>query len=105
MAAKASAMDSCDMAAPSRLAPAAAMACGLSGLVAGELTKLVFRECCMPCTMDVLRLWAYDPDGFRSSVVPKVRSGLELLLVPARAGVCERGVIVRDEAVRARPRV
>jgi hypothetical protein len=37
---------------------AAAMIWGLSGLVAGELTKLVFRECWMPCTMEVLRLWA-----------------------------------------------
>ena len=59
LAAKASAMDSCDMTAPSRVAPpAAAMTCGLSGLVAGELTKLVFLECWMPCTMEVLRLWA-----------------------------------------------
>jgi hypothetical protein len=92
------------MTAPSRVAPAAAMAWGLSGLVAGELTKLVFLECCMPCTMDVLRLWAYEPDGFRSSE-PKVRSGLELLLGTTTAGVCERGDRVRDEAVSARPRV
>jgi hypothetical protein len=35
-----------------------------------------------------------------------VRSGLELLLAAAKtAGVCERGDLVRDEAVRARPRV
>lgn len=51
-------MLSCDMAVPSRGAPAAAMTCGLSGLVAGEFTKLVFRECWMPCTMEVWRLWA-----------------------------------------------
>jgi hypothetical protein len=81
------------------------MAWGLSGLVAGEFTKLVFRECWMPCTMDVLRLWAYDPEGLRSRV-PTVRSGLELLLAANTAGVCERGdLVVRDEAVRARPRV
>ena len=59
----------------------------------------------MPCTMDVLRLWAYDPEGLRSRV-PTVRSGLELLLAANTAGVCERGdLVVRDEAVRARPRV
>jgi hypothetical protein len=105
LAAKASAIDSCDMAAPSRVAPAAAaMIWGLSGLVAGELTKLVFLECCMPWTMDVLRLWAYEPEGLRSSVV-RVRSGLELLLVALMAGVCEREAMVRDEAVSARPRV
>jgi hypothetical protein len=57
-AAKASTIDSCDMMAPSIVAPAAAMAWGLRGLVAGEFTKLVFRECWMPCTMEVLRLWA-----------------------------------------------
>jgi hypothetical protein len=83
------------------------MAWGLRGLVAGEFTKLVFLECWIPCTMDVLRLWAYDPDGLRSRV-PTVRSGLELLLAAAAktAGVCERGdLVVREEAVRARPRV
>jgi hypothetical protein len=102
--AKASAMDSCDMTAPLRVAPAAAMAWGLSGLVAGELTKLVLRECWMPCTMDVVRLWAYEPDGLRSSV-PGVRSGLEWLLGMTTAGVCERGDLLRDDEVRARPRV
>jgi hypothetical protein len=40
------------------------------------------------------------------SKVPTVRSGLELLLAAKTAGVCERGdLVVRDEAVRARPRV
>lgn len=34
-----------------------------------------------------------------------MRSGLELLLAAAMAGVCEREAMVRDEAVRARPRV
>jgi hypothetical protein len=81
------------------------MAWGLSGLVAGELTKLVFLECCTPCTMEVLRLWAYEPDGLRSRVVPRMRSGLELLLGMATWGVCERGDLVREEAVSARPRV
>ena len=56
MAEKASVMLSCDMADPSRgTVPLAARTCGLSGLVAGELTKLVLREWCTPCTMDVLR--------------------------------------------------
>jgi hypothetical protein len=36
---------------------------------------------------------------------PTVRSGLELLLAANRAGVCERGDLVREEAVSARPRV
>lgn len=34
-----------------------------------------------------------------------MRSGLELLLALTMAGVCERGDLVREEAVRARPRV
>jgi hypothetical protein len=81
------------------------MAWGLSGLVAGELTKLVFLECCTPCTMEVLRLWAYEPEGLRSRVLPRMRSGLELLLGMVTWGVCERGDLVREEAVSARPRV
>lgn len=53
-------MLSCDMMVPSSEAEpwAAAIIWGLSGLVAGELTKLVLRECWMPCTMEVWRLWA-----------------------------------------------
>lgn len=54
--------------------------------------------------MEVLRLWTYEPDGLRSRV-PKVRSGLELLLATATAGVCDRGEAMREEAVNARPRV
>jgi hypothetical protein len=42
--------------------------------------------------------------GLRSSV-PGVRSGLEWLLGITTAGVCERGERVRDDEVRARPRV
>lgn len=55
----------------------------------------------------MLRLWAYDPEGLRSKVptVLTVRSGLELLLAAKTAGVCERGDLVREDAVRARPRV
>jgi hypothetical protein len=94
-------MLSCDITVPSMVEPLAAMACGLSGLVAGELTKLVLREWRMPCTMEVLRLWAYDCEGLRSME----RSGLEVLLATTTAGVCERGDRVRDEAVSARPRV
>lgn len=84
----------------------AASACpwGLSGLVAGELTKLVLRECWMPCTMDVWRWWPYESDGFRSTP----RSGLELplllLLATTTTGVCERGEMVRPDVVSARPR-
>ena len=33
--------------------PTAAMICGLRGLVDGECTKLVLRECCIPCTIEV----------------------------------------------------
>jgi hypothetical protein len=40
----------------------------------------------------------------RSSVC-SVRSGLELPLTIFRAGVCDRGVMLREEAVSARPRV
>ena len=40
---KAAVMVSCDMMAPSR--PAMTCACSLRGLVAGEFTKLVLREC------------------------------------------------------------
>lgn len=40
----------------------------------------------------------------RSRLV-RVRSGLELLLAPFTAGVCDRGVMVREEAVSALPRV
>jgi hypothetical protein len=49
-------------------------------------------------------LCAYEPDGLRSNV-PSVRSGLELLLGATTAGVCERGDLVREDAVSARPRV
>jgi len=57
LAAAASARDSGDMVGPLSGAGEARTR-GLSGLVAGALTKLVVRECWMPCTMDVLRLWA-----------------------------------------------
>lgn len=54
---KASFKFSCDIIAPSKGAtPLVETACGLSGLVAGEFTKLVFRECWMlPCTMEAWR--------------------------------------------------
>src|SRR4051812_16991704 len=87
---------------PSRgRAALAAMTCGLSGLVAGEFTKLVFLEWRMPCTIEVWRLWAYESEGWRSMS----RSGLDLALVVTTTGVCERGERVREEVVSARPRV
>jgi len=101
-AVKASAMFSCDITGPSRgTVPLAAIACGLNGLVAGELTKLVFRECWIPCTIDVWRWCPYESEGFRSTA----RSGLELLLPTSTTGVWERGDIVRPEEVSALPRV
>lgn len=70
-------------------------ACGLRGLVAGEFTKLVLRECWTPCTMEVLRLWAYEWEGLRS----RAPSGLELLLL---LGMAMPGTLVREDM---RPRV
>jgi hypothetical protein len=64
--------------------------------VAGEFTKLVLRECWTPCTIEVLRLWAYEWEGFRS----RAPSGLELLLV--LPGMAMPGALVRDDM---RPRV
>lgn len=78
---------------------------GLSGLVVGDLTKLVLREWWMPpCTIDAWRLWAYETEGLRSTGAVPVPSGLELVVGMTTAGVCERGETVRPETVGARPR-
>lgn len=62
--------------------------CGLSGLPFVELSRLAFRECCTPCTMDVCRWCPYDCEGFLST------SALFFALA------CAAGVTPLGEALR-----
>ena len=58
----------------------------------------MLRECWTPCTIEVLRLWAYDWEGLRSRVRSRA-SGLEWLLL--LLGMGGPGALVR-EAMRPR---